>query len=109
MTVYDLETFNTDKAVRYANCIDRLRKVSGKYNRDITQGEYEKCRNDCIVFKGTDSVNEMLDYFLKFKVGARRSISKIVEYNLYSLAHEGSGFDSYVVLNNLPQWRTVVS
>ena len=22
------------------------------------------------------------------------------------IAHKGSGFDSYVVLNNLPQWRT---
>ena len=24
------------------------------------------------------------------------------------IAHNGSGFDSYVVLNNLPQWRSVV-
>ena len=23
------------------------------------------------------------------------------------IAHNGSGFDSYVVLNNLPQWRSV--
>ena len=23
------------------------------------------------------------------------------------MAHNGSGFDSYVVLNNLPQWRSV--
>ena len=28
---------------------------------------------------------------------------------MYIVAHNGSGFDSYVVLNNLPQWRTVVS
>ena len=34
--------------------------------------------------------------------------NKIVEYNLYLIAHNGSGFDSYVVLNNLPQWRSVV-
>ena len=33
---------------------------------------------------------------------------KIVEQNLYLTAHNGSGFDSYVVLNNLPQWRSVV-
>ena len=33
---------------------------------------------------------------------------KIVEYNLYLIAHNGSGFDSYVVLNNLPKWRSVV-
>ena len=24
------------------------------------------------------------------------------------IAHNGSGFDSYVALNNLPQWRSVV-
>ena len=24
------------------------------------------------------------------------------------IAHNGSGFDSYVVLNNLPQWRSIV-
>ena len=39
MVVYDLETFNADKAVPYANCIYTLSKLSGKYNRDITQRE----------------------------------------------------------------------
>ena len=34
--------------------------------------------------------------------------NKIVKYNLYLLAHKGSGFDIYAVLNNLPQWRSVV-
>ena len=24
------------------------------------------------------------------------------------IAHNGSGFDSFIVLNNLPQWRSVV-
>ena len=38
----------------------------------------------------------------------RKKLKKIVEYNLYLIAHNGSGFDSYVVLNNLPQWRSVV-
>ena len=32
----------------------------------------------------------------------------MVELNLYLIAHNGSGFDSYVVLNNLPHWRSVV-
>ena len=40
MVVFDLETFNIDKAVPYASCIYRLSKLSGKYNRDITQREY---------------------------------------------------------------------
>ena len=41
MIVYDIETFNTDRSVPYANCIYRLSKISGKFNRDIT--EYETC------------------------------------------------------------------
>ena len=49
----------------------------------------------------------MLDYVLQNKGEPRRSNIKIVKYNLYLIAHKGSGFDSYVVLNNLPQWRTV--
>ena len=51
----------------------------------------------------------MLDYVLQFKVEPKRINNKIVKYNLYLIAHKGSGFDCYVVLNNLPQWRTVVS
>ena len=42
------------------------------------------------------------------KENQEKSKTKIVEYNLYLIAHNGSGFDSYVVLNNLPQWRNVV-
>ena len=108
MIVYDIETFNTIKCVPYANCIYRLSKISGKYYRDISEEEYQKCLNDCIVFKGLDNINKMLDYVLQFKGEPQRINNKIVKYNLYLIAHKGSGFDSYVVLNNLPQWRTVV-
>ena len=73
-----LETFNTDRAIPYANCIHRLCKISGKYNREITQKEYEKCRKDCIVFKETDSINEMLDYVLQFKGEAKRNNKKVL-------------------------------
>ena len=107
MIVYDIETFSTIKCVPYANCIYRLSKISGKYYRDISEKEYQKCLNDCIVFKGLDNINKMLDYVLQFKGEPKRINNKIVKYNLYLIAHKGSGFDSYVVLNNLPQWRTV--
>ena len=63
----------------------------------------------CNVFKGTDCVNIMLDHLLSFKREPKRIKSKIVKNNLYLLARKGFGFDSYVVLNNFPQWRTVVS
>ena len=49
----------------------------------------------------------MLDYVLQYKGEPKRINNKIVKNNLYLIAHKGSGFDSYVVLNNLPQWRTV--
>ena len=51
----------------------------------------------------------MLDYVLQFKGEPKRANNKIVKCNLYLLAHKGSGFDSFVKLNNLPQWTTVVS
>ena len=50
----------------------------------------------------------MLDHVLSFKGEAKKVKNRIVEYNLYLMAHNGSGFDSYVVLNNLPQWRSAV-
>ena len=109
MIIYDIETFSTIKCVPYASCIYRLSKISGKYYRDTSEKEYQKCLNDCIVFKGLDNINKMLDYDLQFKGEPKRINNKIVKYNLHLIAQKGSGFDSYVILNNLPQWRTVVS
>ena len=107
MIVYDVETFNTIKCVPYANCIYKLSKSSGKYYRDISEKGYQKCLNDCFVFKGLDNINKVLNYVLQYKGEPKRINNEIVKYNLYLIAHKGSGFDSYVVLNNLPQWRTV--
>ena len=33
---------------------------------------------------------------------------KLFNFNLYLIAHNGSGFDSYVVSYNLPQCRSVI-
>ena len=108
IVVFDLETFNKIRVVPYCSCINKLSKLSGKYHRDISEQEYQKCLNDCVVFKGTDCINEMLDHVSSFKGEPKKVKNKIVEYNLYLIAHNGYGFDSYVVLNNLPQWRSVV-
>ena len=105
--VYDIETFSTIKCVPYAKCIYKLSKISGKYYRDISEKDYQKGLNDCIVFKGLENINKMLDYVLQYKGEPKRMNNKVVKYNLYLIAHKGSGFDSYVVLNNLPLWRTV--
>ena len=47
----------------------------------------------------------MLDHVLEFKGEVKRVNIEIVNYNLTLIAHNGSGFDSYVVLKSLSQWR----
>ena len=108
IVVYDSETFNKIRAVPYCSCIYKISKISGKNHRDISEQEYQKCLNHCLVFRGTDCFIEMLDHVLSFKGEPKNVKTKNVEYNLYFIAHNGSGFDSYVVLNNLPQGRSVV-
>ena len=44
LVAYDIEIFSTDRAVPYADSIYRLSTKSGKFNRDITQREFEKCK-----------------------------------------------------------------
>ena len=51
----------------------------------------------------------MLDHVLSFKGEAKKVQNRIVEYNLYKIAHKGSGFDSYIVLHNLPHWGKIVN
>ena len=101
-------TFIKVRIVPYCSCIYKLSNFSGKYNRDISEKEYQKCLSDCVVFKGTDCINERLDHVFSFKEEARKVRKKIVEDNLFLIAHNGSGFDSFIVFNNLPQWRSVV-
>ena len=64
--------------------------------------------NDCVVFKGTHCNNEMLDHVLSFEGEPKKVKNEIIEYNLYLIAHNGNYFESFVLLNNLPQWRRVV-
>ena len=75
---YDLETFNKIRAVPHCSCIYKLSKISGKNHRDISKQENQKCLNDCIVFKGTDCINEMLDHVLSFKGEPKKVRKKLL-------------------------------
>ena len=108
IVVYDLEIFNRIRAVPYCSCIYKLSKNSGKYHRDISEQEYQKCLKECVVFKGTGCIIEMIDHVLSFKGEPKKIKNKIVEYKLFMIAHNGSGFDSYVVSNNLLPSRNAV-
>ena len=106
-----METSNKIRVVPYASGIYKLSRIFCKFNRVISGKEYQNCLNDCVVFKGADCFNEVLDHALSFKGELEKVNNKIVEFDLFLLAHLGSDLDSYsyVVLNNLPQWRTVVN
>ena len=52
MIVSDIETINIDRAVLYANCIYRLNKSSGKYNRDITEQNMKNVEKIVLFLKG---------------------------------------------------------
>ena len=106
--VYDLETHNTDRARPYVFCFYRLSKLAGKYNQDLTPNELEKCRKDTIAFDGDNCVEKALDFCLKLKGEELKFNNKIIEYNLQLHAHNGSGFDSWIILNNLPCDKHIV-
>ena len=109
LIVYDLETHNTNRARPYIMTFYRLRKIAGRYQRDPTQEELQKSINDTMAFSGDNCINNALDYLLKLKGEEKRTVNnKIVEYNLQSHAHNGSGFDTWIILNNLPCDRHIV-
>ena len=88
--VFDLETFNKIRAVPYFSCIYKLGKISGKYHRDISKQEYQKCLNDCVVFEGTGCKNELLDHVSSLKREPKKVRKKVIEYNLKLIAYNGS-------------------
>ena len=75
MIIYDLENINTDKCVTNSVSFYKLSKISGKYYRDITDRQFQKCKIDCGVFKGTNCINKMLGHALEFE-GERKSVRK---------------------------------
>ena len=101
-TVYDLETHITDRARPYNMTFYRLSKIAGRYERDPTREELQKSIDETIAFAGDNCIGNALDFCLKLKGGELEVKNKIVEYNLQLHARKGSGFDTWIVLNNLP-------
>ena len=106
--VYNLETHNTNKARPYNMTFYRLSKIASRYNRDPTKEELQKSINDTIAFSGDNCINDALDYILKLKGEELKFNNKIVEYSLQMHAHNGSSFDTWIILNNLPCDKYIV-
>ena len=106
--VSDLETHNTDRARPYCKSFYRLSKISGRYERDPAQEGLKKSIKDTVAFAGDNCKNNALEYRLGFKGEERKEKNKNVEYNLQLHAHNGSGFDTWIILNNLPCDKHIV-
>ena len=106
--VYDLETYSTDRARPYNMTFYRLSKIAGRYERDPTPQELKKSIDDTIAFSGDNCINNALNFLLKLKGEERKVKNRIVEYNLQMHAHNGSGFDTWIILNNLPCDKHIV-
>ena len=99
---YDLKTHITDRASPYVFCFYRLSKLSGRYNRDLTSNEIEKCKKETIAFEGDNCIEKAQDFCLKLKGEEYKDKKgRVLEYNLHLHAHNGSGFDTWIVLNIL--------
>ena len=106
--VYDSETHNTDRARPYNMTFYRSSKIAGRYERDPTQEELQKSIDDTIAFAGDNCIVNALDFCLKFKGDERKLKYKIVEYLFQLHAHNGFGFDTWIILNNLPFDKHIV-
>ena len=103
LIVYDLETHNRNRARPYVFYFYRINKLAGRYNRDLTSDEREKYKKDTVAFYGDNCVEKALDFCLKLKGDENKDKKdKVLEYNIQLHAHNGSGFDTCIVLNNLP-------
>ena len=107
--VYDLETHNYYRTRPYVFGFYRLSKLAGRYNRDLTHDEILKCKTDSIAFDGDNCVEPALGLCLKLKGEEYKDKKdKVLENNLQLHAHNGSGFDTWIVLNILPCHKRIV-
>ena len=70
--VYDLETHNTDRARPYVYRFYRLGKLAGRYNRNLSHDERQKCKKETIAFDGDECVSKALDFCLIMKREERK-------------------------------------
>ena len=107
--VYDIETYDKNKDVPNWVSLDWLGKIAEWHNRDLTNEEYKKCKTDTNFFDENDRIEKMMDWLSGFKGEPTKLNGRIVEYKLQLKAHNGSGFDKWVVLNILSSWYGILN
>ena len=99
-SVNDLETHKTDRAKPYCISFYRSSKLAGRYNRDLTPYEIDKCKKETLTFDGSKFVSRALDFCLKLKREEKRT--SLNKENVECHAQNGSGFDTWNILYNFP-------
>ena len=108
--IFDIETGNVDgKAIPYGIGLFDLSRLKYRYKKDLTDGEIETERKNVIKFRAYNGnpVIQMIEYLNKNYTGDKiihkhKSGANIVKsYKITLVAHNSSGFDSYIKLNNL--------
>ena len=108
--VFDLETHNDEEfAEAYAAGLYDANRLRDKWDRDLTSNELVIEKQNVTVFDASNGncVLNMLKYISEIYEGDERTyIDKdgdeiVSSYRLLLVAHNSSGFDSWVVLNSL--------
>ena len=108
--VFDLETHNDGEfAEAYAAGLYNVNRLKDKWDKDLTPHELEIEKENVIIFDTStgNCIMNMLKYISENYEGDERTYidrdgDEIVSsYRLLLIAHNGSGFDSWVVLNSL--------
>ena len=108
--VFDLETHNDQEiAEAYAAGLYDVNRLRDKRDRDLTPDELVIARENVTVFDASNGncVMNMLKYISKNYKGDERTYNDkdgdeiVSSYRLFLVAHNSSGFDSWVELNSI--------
>ena len=108
--VFDLETHNDNEfAETYASGLYDVNRLRDRWHRDLTPHELVRERKNVTVFDASNGncIMNMLKYISENYEGDERTyIDKdgdeiVSSYRLSLVAHNSSGFDSWIVLNSL--------
>ena len=68
----------------------------------------KKVKKDPLVLDADNCVSNALDFLIEIKGEETKIKSRIVEYNLQLHPHSGIGFDTWIILINLPCDENIV-
>ena len=88
-----------------------MSKLAGRYNQELTHDEIQKCKKDTTAFDDYNCVGKALDFCLKMKGEEYKDKKRKtkLDYNLQLPAHNGSRFDTWIVLKKLPCDKRIVN